>query len=97
MRLASAGAQLFPLRASKEVLDELKMFARAKAWRNADRVGSLSLRRGAARAILDAGGALAQFLKSGQWHSSAYQLYLDLGHEVASAMASVLAEGPDDE
>ena len=54
-------------------------------------------RRGAARAILEAGGSFAQLLRAGQWHSSAFRLYLDLGVEEKKAMAAVLIEASDDE
>ena len=56
-----------------------------------------SFRRGAARASLDTGGSFSQLLRSGQWRSSAHQLYLDLGHEEAAAIAPVFVEGSDDE
>ena len=79
------------------MLSELRYFAEGREWPRANRLGTHSFRRGAARAILEAGGSFAQLLRSGQWHSSAYQLYLDLGHEEATAMASVLVEGSDDE
>ena len=79
------------------MLSELRYFAAGREWPRAAKLGTHSFRRGAARAILEAGGSFSQLLRSGQWRSSAYQLYLDLGHEEASAMASVLVEGSDDE
>ena len=91
------GEPLFPGWNGKRVLSELRDFAAGREWPRGGKLGTLSFRRGAARAILEAGGSFSQLLRSGQWHSSAYQLYLDLGHEEASAMASVLAEGSDDE
>ena len=65
VRLALAGARLFPSRTGKDVLDELRSFARAKEWRNAERIGTQSLLMGAAREILEAGGSLAQLLEAG--------------------------------
>ena len=47
---------------------------------------------GAARAILEAGVFSSQLLRSGQWHSSAYELYVDLGREETRAGASLLIE-----
>ena len=94
---APVGGALFEGWTGKRVLAELRYFAEGREWPRANRLGTHSFRRGAARAILEAGGSFAQLLRPGQWHSSAYQLYRDLGHEEATAMASVLAEGSDDE
>ena len=60
-------------------------------------LGPPSTRRGAARAILGAGGSFARLLRAGQWHSSAYGLYLDLAFEETKAMASTLIVASDDE
>ena len=79
------------------MLAELRYFAEGREWPRANKLGTHSFRRGAARAILEAGGPFSQLLRSGQWRSSAYQPYLDLGHEEASAMASALVVGSDDE
>ena len=70
--------------------------ARQFGWEKAEKLGTHSLRRGAAGAILAAGGTSAQLLKAGQWHSSAYRLYLDMGGGGAKAMASVLIEDSDE-
>ena len=78
------------------MLSELRYFAEGREWPRATKLGTHSFRRGAARAILEAGGSFSQLLRSGQWRSAAYQLYLDLGREEANAMASVLVEGSDD-
>ena len=94
---APVGGALFEGWAGKRVLSELRYFAEGREWPRATKLGAHSFRGGAARAILEAGGSFSQLLRSGQWRSSAYQLYLDLGHEEASAMASVLVEGSDDE
>ena len=81
----------------KRALSGLRGFAAGRNWPRGGKLGTHSFRRGAARAILEAGGSFPQLLRSGQWRSSAYQLYLDLGHEEASAMASALVDGSDDE
>ena len=94
---APVGGALFEGWTGKRVLSELRFFAEGRGWPRANKLGTHSFRRGAARAILEAGGSFSQLLRSGQWHSSAYQLYLDLGHEEATAMASVLVEASDDE
>ena len=91
------GPRAFEGWAGKRVLSDLRGFAAGREWPRAAELGTHSLRRGAARAILEAGGSFSKLLRSGQWRPSAYQLYLDLGREEASAMASVLVEGSDDE
>ena len=76
---------------------ELRAVTVARSWPRGDKLGTHSIRRGVARAILDAGGSCPQLLRSGQWRSSACQLYLGQCHEEATAMASGLVEGSDDE
>ena len=66
-------------------------------FERAVRLGPHGVRRGAAGAILEAGGCLAQLLGAGQWHSSACRLYLGLGVEETEAMASISIEASDDE
>ena len=61
------------------------------------KLGTRSVRRGAARAILVAGGSFSQLLRAGQWHSSAYKLYLDMGRDGATAVSAFLADASDDE
>ena len=68
-----AGAELFPGWAGKKVLAELRAFLRRHGWDNAERLGTLSVLQGAARAILSAGGTFAQLLNAGQRRFSAYQ------------------------
>ena len=80
-----------------EVLTEFREFGEPKEWHGAGRLGTHSFRRGAARAILEAGVPFSQLLRSGQWRSSAYQLYLALGHEESRAMASIMVEASADE
>ena len=60
-------------------------------------MGTHFFRRGAARAILEAGGSLPQFLRSGQCRSSGYQLYLGLGREESMVVASILIEATDED
>ena len=88
---ASVGDPPFPGWAGKKVLTELRAFAGARNCSRGDKLGTRIFGRAAARAIMEVGGS------SGQWHSLAYQLYLDLGHEEANATASVLVEGSDDD
>ena len=90
---------LFPGWNGKRALTGLRAFDAGRNWPRGAKLGTHSFRRGAARAILEAGGSFPQLLRSGQWRSSAYQLYLDLGHEEASAMALTTNErtGTDQE
>ena len=62
---------------ARRVVQVPRSFAQLKKWQQGGRMGAHAVRRGAARAILGAG--VSQFLRSGQWRSSAYRLYLDLG------------------
>ena len=94
---AHAGDGLFPLRASRSVLEEPASSGRSEGWRSAGRTRAHFFRRGSARASLEAGGSLAQHLKSGRGRSSAFQLYLVLGRGESEAMALVLIENSDDE
>ena len=61
-----AGGPLFTLWAGEEVLQEMRAVARAREWVRAEEPVAISLRRGAVRAILEAGGAFAQLPKSGR-------------------------------
>ena len=88
---------LFPGISGPGFTDRLRTMARQLGWGRSEKLGSHSIRRGAARAILEAGGSFAQLLRAGQWHSSACRLYLDLGVEEKKAMAAVLIEASDDE
>ena len=76
------------------VLSELRALAREHGWGRAE-LGTHVSRRGAARAILSAGGSFAQLLKAGQRRSAAYQLYLDLGRQESQAAADILFEASD--
>ena len=87
-----SGGKLFPGVTEPTFTHPLRSMARQFGWVKAEKLGAHSIRRGAARAILEAGGALAQLLKAGQWNSSAYRLCPDMGGEEAKAMASVLIE-----
>ena len=75
----------------------LRSFAQTQYWQQGSRMGTHSLRRGAARAILESGGPFFQLLRSGQWPSSAYELCLDLGREETGAVASILIEASDED
>ena len=75
-RLAATGEQLAPWRTGKKVLTDLRAFGESREWRKAGRLGTQSFRRGAAWAVLEAGGFFSQLLRAGRWRSSAYQLFL---------------------
>ena len=68
----------------------LRSSARNFGWGNAYRPGTDSIRKGAVRTILEAGGSFAQLLKAGQWRSSAYRHYVDIGAGETNAMAPIL-------
>ena len=90
------GGELFLGITGPTFAHSLRSMARQFGWEKAGKLGTRSIRRGAARAILAAGGTFAQLLRAVQWHSSAYRLYLDMGGEEAKAMASVLTEDSDE-
>ena len=96
-RIAAIGQPIFPTWAGRLVLTELRSLARAGGWTQASKLGTHSVRRGAARAILAAGGSFSKLLRAGQWHSSAYKLYLDMGREETTAVPSLLPDASDDE
>ena len=73
----------------------LRFFELQQNSDRAEKLGAHAFRKGAARAILGAGGSFAQPLRADQWHSSAYQLYLDLGREESQAAADGLIEPSD--
>ena len=54
-------------------------------------------REGWGRRILESGSGVAQLLRAGQLHSSAYTLCLELGAEEAAATARALIEASNDE
>ena len=91
------GGALFPDWAANRAISELRAFAWDAGWVNADKLGTHSLRREAARAILAARDSSSQLLRSGKWRSSAYKLYLDMVCEESGAMASAMAEESDDD
>ena len=88
-QLASAGEPLFPGWAGEKVPTVFRG--------GADRMGARSFRRGAARATREEGGSFPWPLRSGQWRSSAYRLYLGLGREGPGAIASILIEASEEE
>ena len=89
------GAELFPVWAGKNVLADLCAVAQQRGWDRTEKSGAHSFRRGAARAILSAGGSSAEPLKAGHSHSSAYQLYLDMGQEEYQGVAAILITASD--
>ena len=93
VELVQEGGQLFLFLTENKALDELRMIAREKP----DRLGTHFPRRRAARAIMEVGDWFAKLLRSGQWHASVSQLYLDLDRQETQAMASILIEASDDE
>ena len=66
-------------------------------WRGASRLGAHSIRRGAAGAIREAGFFPPQLLRPGQWRSSAYQLYLELGREESRTIDPIMVEAAEGE
>ena len=95
-RRVRPGEKLSPGLTGPSFDGKLRSEARQFGWERPERFETHSIRRGAARAMLGAGGSFAQLLKAGHWHSSAYRLYLDLGVGGAKAMASVLMEASGD-
>ena len=65
------GEKLFPGFTGPGVTEKLGSAAGRCGWERAKRLGPRGIRRGAAQAILDAGGSIAQLLRARQWHSSA--------------------------
>ena len=96
-QLAATGERLVLGWAGEKVLTELRAFGELREWRGAGRLGTHSFKRGAARAILEAGGSFSQLLRAGERRSSAYQLYLGLSSEESRAVTSILVEASGDE
>ena len=96
-RFASAGEQPFLGWPGEKVPAELRGFVELKEWHGAGRLGAHFFWRGATRAILEVGGPFFQLRRSGLWRSSAYHLFLDLGHEESRAMAPITVEVSGDE
>ena len=63
----------------------------------ADKFGARSLRRGADRAQMSAGGTAAQLLRAGWWRGGAVRLVLDLTEGERRAMGDILIEVSEDE
>ena len=59
--------------------------------------GSHACRRGAARAMLQNGGTLADLVKAGMCSSSAFRCYLDLAAQEEHAVSNFLLELSDSE
>ena len=96
-RLAHVGQPVFPGWTGKSVLTELRSAAHLGGWAQVTKLGTHSIRQGAARAILEAGGSFSQLLRAGQWRSSTYKLYLDMGREETTAASILLVDASDDE
>ena len=98
-RRVRAGENIFPGFTGPGFTEKLGSTAGRYGWEKAGGLEPRGIRRGAARAISDAGASVAQLLRAGQWRSSAYSLFLDLGVEETKAMASILIgasdEGPE--
>ena len=69
-RRVRVGARLFPGLAGPSFAGRLGSAARRFGWERADRLGGHIIRRRAARAILAAGGSLAQLFEVARRHSS---------------------------
>ena len=92
-----SGGNLFPTWTGPDFADKLRSSER-NFWRGtADRLGTHSVRRGAASTVLAAGGSFAQLLDAGRWRSPAYRLFIDMGAGETKAIASVLMEASDGE
>ena len=94
---AQPGARFPPAWTGQMFTDSLRKLPTRFGREGARRLGAHRVRGGAARSILETGGTFAQILIAGQWHSSAYRLYLHLGAEGAADMSRLLIESPDDE
>ena len=84
-----SGGRIVPRRHRARFRKQAAKYGAAVRLDKADRLGTHSIHRGAVRAILGAGGSLAQLLGAGQWHPAAYRLFLDSGVEETKAVASV--------
>ena len=89
------GEKMFPGITRPSFMDTPRRAARESGWEMADRLGTRSIRRGAAGAILEAGGSPAQLLGAGQGLSSANRFLLDFVVGATQATASILFEAPD--
>ena len=87
---------MFPGCIGQGFTGNLRSAAGRYGWGKAEKLGPRSIRRGAARSVLDAAGSFAQVLRAGLWHSSAYRVYFDLGTEETKATASIMIEASDD-
>ena len=91
------GDLIFPSFQSVNLIRHLRSRGTQLRWPAAEKLGTHSLRRGAARALVAAGGTFAQLLRAGQWRGNAVRLYLDLGEDERRAMTDILIEGSDDD
>ena len=72
------GGRLFPENFAAQAVQWLKMALAVREVPRADEFGLRSLRRGAARELVNRGGDLATLLRAGGWRSAAFRSYLDL-------------------
>ena len=96
-RWTAVGESLFPGWTARKVVKGLRSRAQTTGWQRGIRMGTESLPRGAARAILGAGCSCPQHPRLGQWRASACQFYLDLGREGFRAIASILIRTSDED
>ena len=78
-RRVGAGGKLFPGITEPSLTGKPRSAARLFGLEGADRLGTHSVRRGAARSIVGNGGGFAQLFKADRWRSSAYRFFLDSG------------------
>ena len=91
-RNVEPGEKVFSANISKEAAQWLRIALEARDVPRAREYGLHSLRRGAANALVVAGGDLATLLRAGGWRSSAFRAYLDLvGLEKKVLAASIQA------
>ena len=86
------GERLFPSWASRMFTKRLRNLASRLGHEGAGRLGTHSVRRGAALAISEPGGTFAQTLRAGRWRSPAHRLFLDPGADEPAATPSILIE-----
>ena len=72
------GAKVFSDNIGTRAVRWLRVALAAREVRNHSSYGLHSLRRGAARALVDSGSDLATIALAGGWRSSAFSAYLDL-------------------
>ena len=94
---AVVGEPIFPSFQSRNLLRRLREGGARLNWPLADKLGTHSFRRGAARALMSAVGTWLQLRRAGQLRGNAVRLYLDLGEDERRSMTYILIEGSEDE